>query len=98
MDQDHACNSRCECILDLAILYCFSFSLTKDLAVFQSSLVEITAFSVYRMFDLVPTSKKLFDLGSCEIAYPIMLRGLLFQHLKMADSSLNTEIVIPKRY
>jgi len=61
-------------------------------------LVEITACNLCGRFDLVATSKRLLDLSNCETAYPIMLRDLLFQLVEMMDSSLNTEIIIPKGY
>lgn len=90
--------SRCQYILDLAILYCSSFSVKKDLTICKTNLVEITTFSMCGRFNLVATFRRLLNLSNHEIAYPIVLRDLLFQHLKMTDSSLNTEIVIPKGY
>lgn len=90
--------SRCQYILDLAILYCFSFSVKKDLTILETNLVEITTFSMCRRFNLVATFRQLLNLSNREIAYPIVLRDLLFQDLKMTDSSLNAEIVVPKGY
>lgn len=83
--------------LDLVISYCFSFPLTKDLTLFEGSLVEITAFSIWR-FGFVATFTSLVDLSSYEIAYPIIVRNLLFQHLKMGDSSLDMEMLFLKGY
>lgn len=70
----------------------------KDLTILENNLVEITTFSMCRRFNLVATFRQLLNLSNREIAYPIVLRDLLFQDLKMTDSSLNAEIVVPKGY